>query len=1030
MTNNLSFTQLFSSGLYQECFFTCQKYIAQNPNHVNAIKYAGKSLIALDEIEDAQNYLLEVYKMNVDDYELAKDIGNLFIINKNYNFARIWYDKSLGINPNYGPAYCNLANIELLSGDTQNALNIYRKAIKVEPKLLQAYVGAASCLNILGLYDETINLLKSALRINPHIEKANELMGIAYQRTNQAAQAMDCYKNEISINNLASTSLANLGAMLLSADNIADAIIFLKQASSISTDPKIRIRLAQAYQTQSKWVEALKEYDKIDIESMNDCSLFSEYGTCLSEVSDFNQALIYFNKAIIIEPLFFEAWVNKGITLFKLGRLKEAQQAIEKALDINPSDYLACRTMAFIYKSMGDFQKAKTYTLLSLDLNPENSATYTQLASIYRHMGLFDDSLSMISRALEIQPINPEALLSLSSLYYDLGQFDEALQVAEQALSYKPNYSEALINLGHIYKELGDLEKSLELTLKSASSNPSNPVTYLNLGAIYEELGDLDRAVASTITSIELQSINQAAISNLNRYVKEIQITNSNIDMLSQAYGILLESSYIFHDKLNLIFVNLYLHYFHAAISKLPIISKDNIGLNAIADNSCILKSLTLLIPAHPEIEAVLTLLRKELLIFASTHNTIPSHLQGFVNVLAIQCYLNEFAYAQPEDELDLLKVLVSRVKAADSNLSALLPIIACYIPLHKVIRYPDNHEQCLSLQHYGQDLFTIQVKEPLQEIKIAESLQNSSDIQNQVSNNVRLMYEENPYPRYRYADYTSPSIAQKASFFITKESSKKDLAFTECLSKASSSPHLLIAGCGTGQQVIHASRYKNAQITAIDLSANSLAYAIRKSKEYEMDAIDFRKMDILNVADIGSKFDIIECKGVLHHMSDPNEGLAALTCQLNSGGYIKIGLYSELARSLVLKARSHISKLSLKPTASGIREFRKMVINKKLDDLSDIMLWARDFYSLSECRDMCFHVQEHRFCMESLKKLLSDNGLIFCGFIIPTSIQKAYLESYPLDSEMTNFDCWQTFEAKYPITFSETYQFWAYKPI
>jgi len=75
----------------------------------------------------------------------------------------------------------------------------------------------------------------------------------------------------------------------------------------------------------------------------------------------------------------------------------------------------------------------------------------------------------------------------------------------------------------------------------------------------------------------------------------------------------------------------------------------------------------------------------------------------------------------------------------------------------------------------------------------------------------------------------------------IENEFTKINLQFSEALTRNHSEPKILIAGCGTGNQVIRSSRYKNVPITAIDLSS-SLAYAIRKAKEYEMDDIDFKK--------------------------------------------------------------------------------------------------------------------------------------------------------------------------------------------
>ena len=69
----------------------------------------------------------------------------------------------------------------------------------------------------------------------------------------------------------------------------------------------------------------------------------------------------------------------------------------------------------------------------------------------------------------------------------------------------------------------------------------------------------------------------------------------------------------------------------------------------------------------------------------------------------------------------------------------------------------------------------------------------------------------------------------------------------------------ILIAGCGTGKQAIDtALTFKNAEITAIDLSKASLSYAIRKSKEIGITNINFKICDINNVDLLNKSFDII----------------------------------------------------------------------------------------------------------------------------------------------------------------------------
>ena len=58
----------------------------------------------------------------------------------------------------------------------------------------------------------------------------------------------------------------------------------------------------------------------------------------------------------------------------------------------------------------------------------------------------------------------------------------------------------------------------------------------------------------------------------------------------------------------------------------------------------------------------------------------------------------------------------------------------------------------------------------------------------------------------------------------------------------------VLIAGCGTGKQILQAVKYKNSQITAIDLSLSSLAYAKRKLDEIGIKNVELIQMDILEI--------------------------------------------------------------------------------------------------------------------------------------------------------------------------------------
>ena len=188
--------------------------------------------------------------------------------------------------------------------------------------------------------------------------------------------------------------------------------------------------------------------------------------------------------------------------------------------------------------------------------------------------------------------------------------------------------------------------------------------------------------------------------------------------------------------------------------------------------------------------------------------------------------------------------------------------------------------------------------------------------------------------------------------------------------------PEILVAGCGTGQHSIETSaRYKSSKVLAIDLSLSSLAYAKRKTNELGIENIEYMQADILNLGKLNRKFDIIESVGVLHHMNDSMAGWKVLINCLKTGGLMKIGLYSEMARQDIVKIREEIKQRRNGSSNAEIKSFRNMMLKSYKDNYMQVFRFP-DFYSLSELKDLLFHVQEHRFTIPQIKDHLNKLGI------------------------------------------------------
>jgi len=317
------------------------------------------------------------------------------------------------------------------------------------------------------------------------------------------------------------------------------------------------------------------------------------------------------------------------------------------------------------------------------------------------------------------------------------------------------------------------------------------------------------------------------------------------------------------------------------------------------------------------------------------------------------------------------------------------------------------------------------QLQEPEEERRCGEAIKTLTSVSDGVSQRVRQQYEESPYPRW--VKYPLNVVPVTVDGYL---GSRFPRAAFESLGKSNVDTQLLIAGCGTGQHSIEAALlFRGARVLAVDLSRASLAYALRKTQELKIQGIEYAQADILCMAGIERQFDVIESMGVLHHLEDPLQGWKVLLGLLRPGGFMRIGLYSERARQPVVAIRQTIAARGYAPTLQGIRECRQALrAETSLGDISSV-LESVDFYSSSAVRDLLFHVQEHRFGLAGLKRILASLGLNFIGFELAPSVLQGYAQHQPQDLAMNDLDAWDAYEADNPLTFSGMYQFWVQKP-
>ena len=129
----------------------------------------------------------------------------------------------------------------------------------------------------------------------------------------------------------------------------------------------------------------------------------------------------------------------------------------------------------------------------------------------------------------------------------------------------------------------------------------------------------------------------------------------------------------------------------------------------------------------------------------------------------------------------------------------------------------------------------------------------------------------------------------------------------------------------------------------------------------------------------------------------------------------MSLGFYSQLARRHVVKAREFIAAQGYSSAPADIRRFRQDLTAKGMNVELQWLSTMHDFYSTSDCRDLLFHVLEHRLTLSQIETFLAKFGLQFIGFQLDLRTLHQYRARFTDDTSATCLPNWERFEADNP---------------
>ena len=244
------------------------------------------------------------------------------------------------------------------------------------------------------------------------------------------------------------------------------------------------IKKAFNYHLQGNIAEASKYYQFIIKQGIKDHRIFSNYGLILKRLGKLKEAELFIRKAIELNPNYALGFSNLGGILISLGKLKEAELFIRKAIELNPNEAELHSNLGGILNSLGKLKEAELFIRKAIELNPEYANAHYNLGNILRDLKKLSEAAVSFKKAIKLQPNFFEAHRDLGICFYLLKDIDSALKYIEKAyyLDKKNRTNKLLLSIFKQEQNIKDKNSEKNSSESSLTKSDSNlNVITLNL---------------------------------------------------------------------------------------------------------------------------------------------------------------------------------------------------------------------------------------------------------------------------------------------------------------------------------------------------------------------------------------------------------------------------------------------------------------------------------------------------------------------------------------------------------------------
>ena len=155
-----------------------------------------------------------------------------------------------------------------------------------------------------------------------------------------------------------------------------------------------------------------------------------------------------------------------------------ALEEFETAIELNPDYWKAIHNRGVSRAVRGQLDEAASDFSRAVELKPDYANAWFNRGEIYYEQGKFLEAIADYSRALEQSEDDYDTHIRRGHAYFQVGKFQEALDDYDRAVKIAPNNIDALVNRADANRSLGRYRAAADDYLKAIDSDPKSGRAY------------------------------------------------------------------------------------------------------------------------------------------------------------------------------------------------------------------------------------------------------------------------------------------------------------------------------------------------------------------------------------------------------------------------------------------------------------------------------------------------------------------------------------------------------------------------